>query len=233
MRAHKTACRDATCPKRNISYCTAPALLPWNWRVHFWYSSEEVWQGQVCLLHVSLGPTNAWHNGYLSFEGHVFLTFISMKRFLPCYLSSHTQFLLPWKPSYFDPCRCKASTRATGCLTFSSPLRRPPTCSTPPGPCFSYLTSDLMLYVYILSPFSLTTLPSQLWALNPPGLSDSGGPRLLPPGASAQREAAIQLLGGLRVNINSITSVCHKPWLLEYDTLHIFSFGFVYSLLLL
>lgn len=80
-------------------------LLP---SFHFWYSSEEVWQGQVCLLHMSLGPTDAWHNGYLSFEGHVFLTFISMKRFLPCYLSNHTQFLLPWKPSYFDPCRCKA-----------------------------------------------------------------------------------------------------------------------------
>lgn len=176
-------------------------LLP---TFHFWYSSEEVWQGQVCLLHVSLGPTDAWHNGYLSFEGHVFLTFISMKTIPSCYLSNHTQFLLPLEtiPSPLIPVDAKPSTRATGCLTLSSSSQAfPPTCFTPPGPCSHtcLFKPDHSYFVFMFYPLShWQTLPSQLWALSPCRplwLRWAWAP---PTGASAQRGAATHLLGACK-----------------------------------
>ena len=242
MCAHKTTCRDATGPKRNTSHCTAPALFPWKWRVHFRDSSEETWHGLqplcwrcvfsrchwvplmpdtmvTCHLKVtSSSPSLVWND---AFPATCPATHSS------CYPGNHPTLI------HID---AKSSTRATGCLIFSSPLKWLPTWFTHIRTLFlifdcSNLTSCFVFMFYPLSHWWLFPPSSELSVLQasvthgfraPPtwGLGSAGSCHP-PPWGPASEHTASPLFA-------------IKPWLLEYDSrLHIFSFGFVYSLLLL
>lgn len=218
MRAHKTTCRDATGPKRNTSHCTAPALFPWKWRVHFRDSSEETWHGLqplcwrcvssrchwvplmpdtmvTCHLKVtSSSPSLVWND---AFPATCPATHSS------CYPGNHPTLI---------PIDAKSSTRATGCLIFSSPLKWLPTWFTHIRTLFlildcSNLTSGFVFMFYPLSHWWLFPPSSGLSVLQASVTQGGSGSSHLGPRLS--RELPPTSLGACKWTY-SISSVCHK-----------------------
>lgn len=160
------------------------------------------------FLHMSLGPSDAWHNDHFSLENHVFLAFISIKWFLPLSIcpATHGSFYLGSCPTLTSVDAKPQHTHVTDNLTLYSPLWQSPTCFTPLRPCFSYLTLESLAHPLCLcfSPVltDSSSLP-QLWCLSSACLTQMLA--VLPPGTQLGRTAATHLIWGLQLNTNGIS----------------------------